>query len=316
MTVSAVERKAGPYAGNDVTIVFPFTFTVQADSDLQVTHVSELGVTTVLVLDTNYSVTRNVDQVASPGGSVVFPLTGGPLATGATLTITGATAYSQELQIPNGGAFNAQALERALDRAVILIQQLQELLSRSIKLPAGESGGALPSLREDKLLAFDETTGLPVLSDFTHTQAVNAIAAYLSGGGGGLSQSTGVFDVTVSGLTTAGTPAGGFVSACRYMRQGDMVFCNIDAQWSGHTGSGDLLVQGLPYLPNASQIFYAHIHLLQVPYTAGTPVAYLGYGVDTFTFDVSLPDGTLDTVQLDPSGGVRLSLTYWTEDPV
>ncbi|HSV48367.1 MAG TPA: hypothetical protein VLJ58_21440 [Ramlibacter sp.] len=158
MTVSSTARSAGPFVGNGVTTSFAFAFKVFSSNDLEVSHTSSAGAVTVLTLDTHYTVALNANQDTNPGGTVTYPISGTPLASPATLAIVGDQAYEQTLDISNVGRFLAQAVENALDKSAIMAQQLLELLSRTLRYPAGDSAsGTLPSAtqRAGKYLAFD-----------------------------------------------------------------------------------------------------------------------------------------------------------------
>src|ERR1700744_6296975 len=103
MTISSENRKSGPYAGNGVTNTFPFTFKVFKKEDVLVTFTTAAGDDTALVLDSDSSIILNLDQDASPGGTVTFPAVTSPLlplATGQSLTLTGALAYTATTDIP------------------------------------------------------------------------------------------------------------------------------------------------------------------------------------------------------------------------
>jgi len=144
MTVSSTTRKAGPFTGNGSQTAFPFSFKVFTKNDIAVTRANTSGVETVLVLDSDYTVTLNANQDSSPGGTVT-------LASGLTLnfklSITGAMGYSQNTDLPTGGAYNAQNVEDALDRVVILTQQLEEQSARALQVPVTSS------LTSDELIA-------------------------------------------------------------------------------------------------------------------------------------------------------------------
>ncbi len=135
MTIPSTTRKAGPFTGNGSNTSFPFTFKVFSTEDVAVTVNDALGAETVLVLDSDYSVTLNVDQEATPGGTVTYPISGSPLASGLKLSITGAVAYEQGTDIPTGGDFNPTVLENALDSLSMQIQQLDEAVSRAAVVP-------------------------------------------------------------------------------------------------------------------------------------------------------------------------------------
>ena len=135
MTIPSTTRKAGPFTGNGSNTSFPFTFKVFSTADVAVTVNDALGAETVLVLDSDYSVTLNVDQEATPGGTVTYPISGTPLASGLKLSITGNVSYEQGTDIPTGGDFNPTILENALDSLSMQIQQLDEAVSRAAVVP-------------------------------------------------------------------------------------------------------------------------------------------------------------------------------------
>ena len=144
MTISSTTRKAGPYVGNNTASVFPFAFKVFQASDLEVVRLNvSTTVETVLVLTTDYTVTLNQDQDSNPGGSIT--LVAGNLATGFNLVITSDIANLQPTDLTNQGGFYPDVINDALDRATIQIQQLQEEVDRSAKLPitSAEDANAL-----------------------------------------------------------------------------------------------------------------------------------------------------------------------------
>jgi hypothetical protein len=158
MTISSTSRIAGPFAGNGSAASFPFTFKVFDETDLLV---ETLNVSTsaiaALALTTNYTVTLNVDQDATPGGSIT--LTGGNLATGFTLIITTDIPELQNLDLVNGGLFYPDTVNDALDLLTVLVQQLMAQVSRCVQIPLVDSGidTTLPpaAARVGLLLGFD-----------------------------------------------------------------------------------------------------------------------------------------------------------------
>ena len=163
MTVPSTARRAGPYTGNGSTTTFSFSFKTFAAGDLQVTRMDTLGIETTLVLNSDYSVSLNVDQDASPGGTITYPITGSPLPAGQKLTIVGDLEYEQTTDLLGGGAFNARVIEDTFDRATIQIQQLEERLDRAAVLPVSVSGvsATLPDPEASKVLGWNVTeTGL------------------------------------------------------------------------------------------------------------------------------------------------------------
>jgi Lon protease-like protein len=97
-------------------------------------------VETVLVLGTNYTASVNEDQNSSPGGTIT--LTAGALAAGFNLVITSDIENLQPTDLTNQGGFYPEVITDALDRATIQIQQLQEAVDRSAKLPITSSADA------------------------------------------------------------------------------------------------------------------------------------------------------------------------------
>lgn len=143
MTVSSTTRKAGPFTGNGSQTVFPFTFKVFTKYDLEVVSADTSGTETTLVVDSDYTVFLNADQDNSPGGTITLSAA---LASGYLLVVVGDLEFSQDTDLPTGGAFNATNVENALDRLTMLCQQLRELTTRAVSV------GPTSSVSGDQLL--------------------------------------------------------------------------------------------------------------------------------------------------------------------
>lgn len=140
MTISSTLRKAGPYVGNGVATSFTFSFKVFSASEVVATlALLATGVETVLTLTTDYTVTLNADQNTNPGGTVTYNPSGTPMASTHSLTLTSAVAQTQGTDIPNAGGWYPDVVENALDKAVILVQQLSEILSRTFRIPVSST---------------------------------------------------------------------------------------------------------------------------------------------------------------------------------
>ena len=156
MTVPSTARRAGPFLGNGVTTTFSFSFKTFAAADLLVTKMDALGLETTLVLNSDYSVTLNPDQDASPGGTITYPLSGSALPAGQKLTVVGDLDYEQTTDLLGGGAFNARVIEDTFDRIVIQIQQLEERLDRAVSVPVSSTASAeLPAPEGSALLGWN-----------------------------------------------------------------------------------------------------------------------------------------------------------------
>lgn len=157
MTIPSQIRRAGPFVGNSSTTVFPFAFKVFAAEDVQVYLLDQTVdefIETPLVQGVDYSVQVNPDQENNPGGDITYPLGGGAvLAPNQKLTAIGDLRYEQPTAITNQGGFYPRVIEDALDRCVIQIQQLAELMNRTLKAPVsgGESIADIISQLEEQL---------------------------------------------------------------------------------------------------------------------------------------------------------------------
>jgi len=182
LTVAATTRRAGPYAGNGVATTFDFEFKVFASTDIAVVLADEIGTETDLVLNSDYSVSLNADQNADPGGTITYPISGSPMATGEVLAIVGGLAYSQTTQLPNGGAYNASVVERALDRITILVQQILETATRGVQLAvtaATDVSSRLPAPVANFLVAWNPTATALVNVDPAVVQGSQAFASWI-----------------------------------------------------------------------------------------------------------------------------------------
>lgn len=180
MTVSSTARKAGPFSGNGSTTSFPFSFKIFTKNDVQVVRADASGIETTLTLDSDYSVAVNADQTASPGGTITYPISGSPLASGLTLAVIGALAYNQGTSLPTGGAFNAANVEAALDRLTILNQQLLEKVSRAALVPVTNSADAAVLVADILLLANNITALNAIVANISNINAVNANATNIN----------------------------------------------------------------------------------------------------------------------------------------
>ena len=186
MTISSTTRVAGPFTGNGTASAFPFNWKVFAAADLDVVRRNTTsGTDTVLVLNTDYTVTLNGNQNTNPGGTVT--LTAGALASGFTLTLTSDLANLQPTDLTNQGGFYPEVINDSLDRATIQIQQLAGEVSRSIRAPLADGSPAMvlpPSdVRSNGFLAFDGN-GLPTIQAAASGAAPTSITRQVFSGTG------------------------------------------------------------------------------------------------------------------------------------
>jgi hypothetical protein len=149
--------------GNDVATSFPFTFRVFEDSDLLVTKAGLDGVETVLVLDTDYTVTGAGDP---NGGSITYPVSGDPLAAGEIIAISRNMSFTQLTDLVYGGAWLPSVVENALDRLAMGLLQLKERADNQVRFAitedreGAEQVNELPTPAPGQIIAWDEEGNL------------------------------------------------------------------------------------------------------------------------------------------------------------
>src|SRR5688572_15753378 len=112
------------HAPNGVAVTFSFNFRIFSASDLQV------KIDDVIV--GGYTVSG---VGAQEGGSITFSVA----PTGTKLTIKRVMPYSRETDYVANGDFLEETVDADFDRAIMLIQQLREILGRTPTLKEGSS---------------------------------------------------------------------------------------------------------------------------------------------------------------------------------
>ena len=167
MAITTTSRQTAAFtSGNG----FAFEFKVFDTSDVKVIQIdTTTKVETVLTLTSNYTVALNDDQDANPGGTVTLVSGGNPqnLGSGLNIVITSKVEAKQQTELTNQGGFFPEVINDALDKAVILLQQQQAVLDKTIKFPLTNSVSGLeitanPTTRAKKVLSFDSSGNLDV----------------------------------------------------------------------------------------------------------------------------------------------------------
>lgn len=156
---------------------FDFDFSVFEDTDVVVALVDpDTLVATAQTLGVDYTVTLNTSTV---GGTVVF---GTAPADGQLVSIRRDIPTTQGTDIPSGGLFRESQIEKALDKAILLIQQLEEQIARallqnpyttalSLGLPAPEAGTVLGWNDDEDALENKTLVDLAAVALATQAQA-------------------------------------------------------------------------------------------------------------------------------------------------
>lgn len=172
MTVTA-QTSSNSSTGNGVTTVFPYTFKIIDDGDIEVRVDGVLK-----TLSTHYTVSGVGDNA---GGNVT--MLSAP-ANGAIVARRRNMALVREVDYQYQGTLPAAVLNPDQDAPVLMAQQLQEQIGRSLRGPAGETWSELAAAadRLDLFPVFDATTGALELSTVTQTQVASAVAAAYAAG--------------------------------------------------------------------------------------------------------------------------------------
>lgn len=135
------ETNSSQYNGNGSTTAFATGFFFLENTHIKVTVTSSSGVDSVKSYGTDFSVTG---AGISSGGTVTMATAP---ASGEKITLENVSPYTQETDIPEGGAFHSSVIEAAFDKVTKLIQQAKAIATRSfrIRLSDGASVNELQS---------------------------------------------------------------------------------------------------------------------------------------------------------------------------
>lgn len=131
--VDDIIRLAGPYTGAGLTqLTFGFKIFEPTDVYVATAISGELEPDTTLEYGSDYSVTMNSDQDATPGGYITLT---NAMVEGQVVVIGSGIPYTQNTQLTNYSRFPPSIINDALDRIVVQIQQIVEKLGRAILVP-------------------------------------------------------------------------------------------------------------------------------------------------------------------------------------
>ena len=182
MSVEYIKRLAGPYVGDGTgQKTFSFGFLIFDESDVYVAvAASSDSEPSDLRQGTDYTVSMNADQSATPGGTITLTSESG-LAKDAVLVIGSNVPCTQTLDLKNYTRFPPERITTELDRIVVLIQQLLEDVSRAIKVPPTSSLDTEELVRA--LLAAGEAARkvIPYLEDIENVASIADAVETISG---------------------------------------------------------------------------------------------------------------------------------------
>jgi chemotaxis protein histidine kinase CheA len=182
MTISSTTVR-NSYSGDGTTDTFTYNFKIFQDSDIQVIIRSANGTETIKTITTHYTVT---DAGVASGGTVIF--TAGNIPTNTeTVVLRRNIPQTQAIDYIANDPFPAESHEEGLDRATMAIQQIQEEVTRSLKLSKTNTMTSTEftvgaAARANKILAFDASGEISVtqeLGTYKGTDATITTEAYV-----------------------------------------------------------------------------------------------------------------------------------------
>lgn len=289
MTISSPDRKAGPYSGNGVTTSFAFSFKTFNEEDIRVVLTDTDAVESDLTIDTDYSVSLNADQDDDPGGTVTYST----LATGEKLTIVGNLSEEQPTDLTTGSGFYARVIENALDRGVILVQQIAEKLNRSIRFPVSDADNVIElptaAARANKAVIFDADGGVTVSADDYDDQAANAA----SSASAAATSATNAATSATNAATSATAAAASVTSAAAILDDFDDRYLGAKSSDPTLDNDGNALISGALYFSTASNTMKVYtgsawqtVATPSLRYGSGAPSNGLGSN-DDFYINIS-----------------------------
>jgi hypothetical protein len=165
MTISSTTVR-NSYSGDGTTDTFTYNFKIFQDSDIQVIIRSANGTETIKTITTHYTVT---DAGVSAGGTVIFTVGNIPTNT-ETVVLRRNIPQTQAIDYIANDPFPAESHEEGLDRATMAIQQIQEEVTRSLKLSKTNTMTSTEFTvgaadRANKILAFDAAGEISVTQE-------------------------------------------------------------------------------------------------------------------------------------------------------
>ena len=146
MTVTTGNDRRADAVGNGSLLVFAYDFLILANTDIKVYHVDAAGLSTLLTLTTDYT----VSGVGTSGGGNItltsaYAVAGTPAATESILML-GETAKTQETDLLQNGAYNAEVQEAIGDKLTLIANEHERERDRSLRLALSDSAVTVSTL--------------------------------------------------------------------------------------------------------------------------------------------------------------------------
>jgi hypothetical protein len=230
MTITDTANKFR-YEGNGATDTFAFSGKAFTANDLIVEIITRAtdALVETLTITTDYSVTIATNGTAS---IEVTNATKIPTAL-QDIQIRRSLAQTQSVALPSGTVFPASSVEGAIDRAVGLVQDLDEIVARSVKVPVTSSvtNITLPPLPEDdKVIAWDGVAGAMKNSDTTLSDiedtAIDAAASASAAASSASAAATSASNASTSADEAAASAASNNIATPTASKHGALLYQN------------------------------------------------------------------------------------------
>lgn len=266
MTISSSTRKAGPYSCTGAITQFPFAFKVFTTADVRVTLTDAAGVETTLTLGADYTVTLNSNQDSNPGGTVTTTQAYG---SGNLVTLTSALQNLQPITLTNNGGFYPQVIDDALDRLTIMVQQLDEQVSRSYKVAVSSNLTPSASLSQYLTQAQNSAASAATAASASYGSASDSATSAVKSSVSAASASAAAASAALS-ASTAAAPTGAALASFidSFFPFGTLVnFTDIYVQGGWDLGS---IAQASPFTNETAPVRRCSLSLGGSTYDLGT----------------------------------------------
>ena len=243
LDISATSPRVQYTVGSSSTTTFAYGFPIFQDADLKVFVGS-----TLKTLTTHYTVTG---AGTTSGGNVV--MTTGNEVTNADVTIVRDITISRTTDFPTSGSFQVDSLNTELDTITAVQQELEDDISRSLKLSDEDATATLTlplkDARKGRYLAFNATTGNaeagPTQTDATLIATVTSDIATLADIQDGTTATNAITTVAgvASNVTTVAGVASNVTTIATGTTGGNSNLTNLNTIATGTTGGNANLTQ-------------------------------------------------------------------------
>ena len=243
LDISATSPRVQYTVGSSSTTTFAYGFPIFQDADLKVFVGS-----TLKTLTTHYTVTG---AGTTSGGNVV--MTTGNAVTNADVTIVRDITISRTTDFPTSGSFQVDSLNTELDTITAVQQELEDDISRSLKLSDEDATATLTlplkDARKGRYLAFNATTGNaeagPTQTDATLIATVTSDIATLADIQDGTTATNAITTLaSIHGnVTTVANVASNVTTIATGTTGGNSNLTNLNTIATGTTGGNANLTQ-------------------------------------------------------------------------